>query len=379
MPAIPFLDLRSLNLRFKEDLLAATARVLERGWFINGEELAGFEQEFAAYCGSAHAIGVGNGLDAITLILRALLQLDRLQPQAEVLVPGNTFIASALAVTASGLAVRLVEPESSRFGLDPDAVQSAIGPNTQAILAVHLYGRLADVQRLRAIAERHHLLLIEDAAQAHGASLAGQRAGTWGVAAAFSLFPGKPLGALGDAGIITTGDAQLAACIRLLRNYGSQRKYIHEIVGMNSRLDELQAAFLRIKLRHLDADNLARDAIARRYCAGIRHPALSLPAPPAAEEVHAWHLFVLRCAQRDALQAHLRQHGIETLIHYPHPIHQQAPYRPLGTVELAVSETLGQQVLSLPIYPGLTCSQIDTIISACNSFQANIQTGGVRN
>jgi dTDP-4-amino-4,6-dideoxygalactose transaminase len=365
---IPFLDLKSLNLRFKDDFLAATERVLERGWFIHGEEGQLFEQEFAAFCDARHGVGVGNGLDALALILRGLLELGRLSPGDEVLVPGNTFIATALAVTASGLAMRLVEPEAERFGLDPDAVEATIGPRSRAILAVHLYGRLADVERLREIAGRRGLLFIEDAAQSHGASLGGRRAGNWGLAAAFSLFPGKPLGALGDAGIITTDDDDLAECLRSLRNYGSRTKYLHERTGVNSRLDELQATFLRIKLRSLDADNRVRDTIARHYCAGIRHPALRLPALPAEGEVHAWHLFVVRCQRREALRDHLRAQGVETLIHYPLPIHRQPAYASLADLDLPLTDALSDSVLSLPIYPGLTPDDCDSIISACNSF-----------
>lgn len=365
---IPFLDLKTLNLRFKDEFLAATERVLERGWFIHGEEVRAFEAEFAAYCGTRHGVGVGNGLDAIALILRALLELGRLSPGDEVMVPGNTFIATALAVTGNALGLRLVEPELQRFNLDPAALESAIGERTRAILAVHLYGRLADVRSLRAIAERRGLILIEDAAQAHGASLDGQRAGSWGLAAAFSLFPGKPLGALGDAGVITTNDDTLAECLRSLRNYGSRIKYQHDQVGVNSRLDELQAAFLRIKLPLLDADNLARDAVALRYWAGIANPSLILPPLPAAGEVHAWHLFVIRSAQRRRLQQHLSERGIETLIHYPLPIHRQPAYADLAHLQLPLTESLSESVLSLPIYPGLSSAQIDTIISACNAF-----------
>ncbi|WP_218673539.1 DegT/DnrJ/EryC1/StrS aminotransferase family protein [Pseudomonas sp. ABC1] len=368
MSNIPFLDLKALNGRFKDDFLAATSRVLERGWFIQGEEVRLFEQEFADYCGTRHGIGVGNGLDAIALVLRSLLELQRLAPGDEVLVPGNTFIATALAVTGTGLALKLVEPETERFNLDPDAVERAIGPHTRAILAVHLYGRLADMERLREIARRHELLLIEDAAQAHGASLNGRKAGNWGVAAAFSLFPGKPLGALGDAGIITTDDDELAECLRSLRNYGSRVKYLHERVGVNSRLDELQAAFLRIKLRALDTDNSERDVIARRYCEEIRNPRLQLPSLPQSGETHAWHLFVIRCEQRDRLRDHLLANGIETLIHYPLPIHRQPAYETLSSLELPITEALSESVLSLPIYPGLSPNDCDSIIAACNAF-----------
>lgn len=367
---IPFLDLKALNQRFEDEFQAAFRRVLSAGWYIQGEECRAFESDFATYCGVEHAVGVGNGLDALLLILRALLEAGRLQPGDEVLVPGNTFIASALAVSACGLRIRLVEPELSRFNLDPRAVEAAIGKRTRVILAVHLYGRLADMTILADIAQRHDLLLLEDAAQAHGARLGTRCAGAWGVAAGFSLFPGKPLGALGDGGVVTTNDAELAAVIRSLRNYGSTIKYQHDRKGANSRLDELQAAFLRIKLRHLDADNQARHDIALRYAQGLDRRALCLPELPAEEEVHAWHLYVIRSRHRDALQQYLLKAGVQTLIHYPTPIHQQAAYGELKDLSLPNTEMLSKQVLSLPIYPGLAAEQIDRVIDACNSFTA---------
>lgn len=367
---VPFLDLHKLNSRFKEQFLAATERVIDGGWYIHGEECRAFEAEFAVYCGVQHAVGVGNGLDALVLILRALLETGRLQPGDEILVPGNTFIASALAVSACGLRVRLVEPELSRFNLDPQAVEAAIGERTRAILVVHLYGRLADMPALADIAQRHGLLLLEDAAQAHGAQLGTRRAGAWGVAAGFSLFPGKPLGALGDGGVVTTNDVELATVIRSLQNYGSTIKYQHDRKGGNSRLDELQAAFLRIKLRHLDADNQMRHDIALRYAQGLDQRALCLPELPADEEVHSWHLYVIRSGHRDALQQRLLKAGVQTVIHYPTPIHRQAAYGELGDLSLPVTEMLSEQVLSLPIYPGLSGQQVDQVIEACNSFAA---------
>ncbi|WP_312933237.1 DegT/DnrJ/EryC1/StrS family aminotransferase [Stutzerimonas nitrititolerans] len=374
---IPFLNLQALNQRFEDEFQEVLRRVLSSGWYIHGEECGAFEAEFAAYCGVQHAVGVGNGLDALVLILRALLETGRLQPDDEVLVPGNTFIASALAVSACGLRVRLVEPELSRFNLDPQAVEAAIGERTRVILAVHLYGRMADMPALAEIAQRHGLLLLEDAAQAHGARLGARRAGAWGLAAGFSLFPGKPLGALGDGGVVTTDNAELAAVIRSLQNYGSPIKYQHERKGGNSRLDELQAAFLRIKLRYLDADNQARHDIARRYAKGLDRR-LSLPELPTEGEVHAWHLYVVRSEHRDALQQRLLKAGVQTLIHYPTPIHRQAAYRELGGLSLPATERLSEQVLSLPIYPGLSAQQVDHVIDACNDFAAIEPNSSVR-
>ncbi len=368
---IPFLDLQMLNRRFEDEFVVALQKVLASGWFIQGEECRAFEAEFASYCGVAHAIGVGNGLDALVLIFRALLEAGRLQPGDEVLVPGNTFIASALAVSACGLKVRLVEPDVTSFNIDPRAVEAAIGARTRVILAVHLYGRLADMVALGDIANRHNLLLLEDAAQAHGARLDTRRAGAWGLAAGFSMFPGKPLGALGDGGMVTTSDTELATIIRSLQSYGSPIKYQHDRKGYNSRLDELQAAFLRIKLRHLEADNQARHEIAAHYAKELDRRVVTIPDAPKGDEVHAWHLYVVRSEFRNALSQHLLKAGVQTLIHYPTPIHRHAAYKELNRLCLPTTESLSGQVLSLPIYPGLSERQIYQVISACNSFTAS--------
>ncbi|WP_028454385.1 DegT/DnrJ/EryC1/StrS family aminotransferase [Chitinilyticum litopenaei] len=363
---IPFLDLKALNKRFEGEFASALQRVLDSGWFVCGEELRAFEAEFALWCGVAHCIGVGNGLDALSLILKAYMHLGRLVPGDEVILPANTFIATALAVSEAGLVPVLADPLESSANLDPVAAAAAMSSRTRALLPVHLYGRLADMVALRELARQHGLLLIEDAAQAHGASLGGQRAGTWGDAAAFSFFPGKNLGALGDGGAVLTGDEQLAACVASLRNYGSQRKYHHEQRGVNSRLDELQAAFLRIKLRVLDADQDERNILAARYLSGIRNKHIVLPEVPVAGERHSWHLFVVRSAYRNALQAHLHEQGVATLVHYPIPIHRQQAYSCLAWPSLPVAERLAETVLSLPIYPGM--KRVDRVIEACNSF-----------
>lgn len=364
---IPFLDLKSLNMRFESEFVSALRKVLTRGWFVQGEELAAFESEFAAYCGVPHCIGVGNGLDALTLILRGYVELGRLAPGDEVVLPANTFIATALAVSQAGLMPVLAQPDAVTCNMDPRSAAAAITPRTRALLPVHLYGRLADMAALRALADAHGLLLIEDAAQAHGAALHGRAAGGFGDAAGFSFFPGKNLGALGDGGAVVTADAELAACVASLGSYGSSRKYHHERLGANSRLDELQAAFLRIKLRALAADVAARDALARRYCAGIDNPHIALPALPSEGETHAWHLFVVRSSLRDALQAHLHTAGIETLIHYPVPVHRQAAYAGMHWPSLPEAEAQATSVLSLPLYPGLAEPQ--RVIDACNDFQ----------
>jgi dTDP-4-amino-4,6-dideoxygalactose transaminase len=365
--SVPFFDLKQVNARHAEALKAAAARVIDSGWYVLGEEVAAFEREFAAYCGARHAIGVGNGLDALALIFRAYRELGALKEGDEVLVPANTFIATFLAVSQSGLVPVPVEPDAASFNLDPARAAAAIGPRTRAIVAVHLYGQLADMPALAALARRHGLLLIEDAAQAHGAALGGRRAGTLGDAAAFSFFPTKNLGALGDGGAVTTADDALARKVAALRNYGSETKYLHLFQGANSRLDELQAALLRVKLAHLDEETARRREVARRYREGIRHPAIGLPAP-AREEAHVWHLFVVRCARRDALQRHLHAHGIHTQVHYPVPAHRQPAYAALHGLSLPLTEALQAEVLSLPLNPALDDAAVDAVIAACMAF-----------
>lgn len=365
--SVPFLDLAAINARYGDELKAAAARVIDSGRYVLGAELAAFEREFADYCGVDHAVGVGNGLDALSLILRGYRELGALGDGDEVIVPANTFIASFLAVSDNRLTVVPVEPDPVSFTLDPARAAAAIGPRTRAIMAVHLYGQLADVPALTALARRHGLLLIEDAAQAHGAAWDGRRAGAFGDAAAFSFYPTKNLGALGDGGAVVTRDGALAARIAALRNYGSDVKYHHPFQGRNSRLDELQAALLRVKLRHLDQDLAQRRRLARRYRDRIRHPQIRLPEV-AREEQHAWHLFVVRCPQRDALQRHLRAHGIQSQVHYPLPAHRQPAYASLRHHPLRLTERLHQEVLSLPLGPNLDDDAADRVIEACRTF-----------
>ncbi|MFC5579818.1 DegT/DnrJ/EryC1/StrS family aminotransferase [Rhodanobacter terrae] len=365
---IPFLSLRDVNARYADELKAAAARVIDSGWYVLGDEVAAFEREFAAYCGASHAVGVGNGLDALSLILRGYKELGVLEEGDEVIVPGNTFIASFLAITENRLAAVPVEPDPVTFNLDPAGVEAAIGPRTRAIMAVHLYGQLADTSALTALARRHKLLLIEDAAQAHGAISGGRKAGAFGDAAAFSFFPTKNLGALGDGGAVVTGDAVLAQRIAALRNYGSDVKYRHLFQGLNSRLDEMQAAMLRVKLKHLDEDIAWRRRLARRYREGIRHARIQLPAV-AREEQHVWHLFVVRCAHRDALQRHLLAHGIQAQVHYPVPPHRQPAYVALRNAYLPLTERLHDEVLSLPMGPTMSEDAADRVIEACQSFE----------
>lgn len=364
---VPFLDLRASNARHAAELKAAAVRVIDSGRYVLGEELAAFEHEFADYCGVDHAVGVGNGLDALSLILRGYRELGVLDEGDEVIVPANTFIASFLAVTENRLAVVPVEPDPRTFTVDPAGVEAAIGPRTRVIMAVHLYGRLADMPALTALAQQHGLRLIEDAAQAHGAAWNGRRAGALGDAAAFSFYPTKNLGALGDGGAVVTRDGALAARIAALRNYGSDVKYHYPFRGRNSRLDELQAALLRVQLGHLDQDLAWRRRVARRYRERLRHPQIHLPEV-AREEQHAWHLFVVRCPRRDALQRHLRECGIQTQVHYPLPAHRQPAYASLAHRPLPVTERLQREVLSLPLGPAQGDDATDRVIAACQAF-----------
>lgn len=362
---VPFLDVEGLHATIRSELDVAWQRVLAGGQFIMGAELAAFEEEFARYCEAQHCIGVGNGLDALTLILRAL----DIGPGDEVIVPSMTFIATWLAVSEAGAVPVPVEPVEGGFNIDPRGVEARITPRTRAIMPVHLYGQPADMTALAEIARRHGLALIEDAAQAHGARHGGRRVGSMGTAAGFSFYPGKNLGALGDGGAVVTSDRALAERVRRLRNYGSSRKYVHEEQGVNSRLDELQAALLRVKLRHLDEWNAARRGAVARYRSALSGSSVIVPADaPSAESV--WHLFVARSSKRDALQAHLASHGVQSVIHYPVPPHLQGAYRQCGWAQgsLPRTERLSAEVLSLPMGPTLATAQIEAVAAAVLSF-----------
>lgn len=362
--AIPFLDLKAINQRHEAGFKQAFARVLESGWYILGNEVKQFERQFADYCTAAHAIGVSNGLDALHLILQGY----GIGAGDEVIVPSNTYIATWLAVTQTGAKPIPVEPVEATYNLDPALIEAAITPRTRAIMPVHLYGQPADMDPIMAIARRHGLKVIEDAAQAHGALYKGRRVGNLGDAAGFSFYPGKNLGALGDGGAITTNDAALAERIRMLLNYGSKVKYVHEIKGQNARLDELQAALLGVKLPSLDADNAKRQAIAERYLKALSGLPLSLPVV-ADDCAPVWHLFVVRHAQRQALQTTLSGQGVDTVIHYPTPPHLQPAYRDSGLKagDLPIAERIHAEVFSLPMGPTLTDSDASTVIEAVQS------------
>ena len=354
-PAIPFLDLKAITETQRTELTAAFNRVLDSGWFVMGEELKAFEREYADYCGARFCIGVANGLDALSLSLRAL----GIGPGDEVIVPSNTYIATWLAVTHVGALPVPVEPLSDGFNIDPALIQQAITPRTRAIMPVHLYGQPAEMDGILAVAKANGLKVIEDGAQAHGARYHGQRLGGHGDAVAWSFYPGKNLGCLGDGGAITTNDAALAERLRELRNYGSKVKYHNDIVGYNSRLDELQAALLRVKLKTLDGNNQRRAAIARQYMTGLAGFDIGLPQTVDGSD-SAWHVFVIRHPQRESLARLLAEAGIGTVIHYPVPPHRQAAYADLNLAEgsLPLSEAIHREVLSLPMGP--TQSDADT-------------------
>lgn len=369
---IKFLDLQEINSKYRQALIDAATRVIDSGWYVLGQEVKAFEQEFAAYCGSSHCVGMANGLDALVLTLRAWREMGKLHEGDEVIVPANTYIASVLAITENRLKPVLVEPDEYTYNLCPKKVREAITPKTKAIVAVHLYGRLAPMKDIMAIADEHQLLVLEDSAQGHGASVDGKRAGSWGHASGFSFYPGKNLGALGDAGGMTTNDPELAQTVRALGNYGSHKKYENLYQGLNSRLDEMQAALLRVKLQHLDAETRVRQQIAVAYAQGIQNPVVSLPIgrDSTVDTLgdHVFHLFVVRVQQRTAFQAHLKAAGIDTLIHYPIPPHQQQAYKAYNGLQLPLTEAIHQEVVSLPIGPTMGMRDVSKVVQTVNAF-----------
>lgn len=367
MKMVEFLSLKTINAQYQQELKDACARVIDSGWYIMGKELDQFEVEFSAYCGVKHTIGVANGLDALILVLRAWKELGKLNSGDEVIVQANTYIASILAITENDLVPVLVEPNADTYNLDPDLVRAAISPNTKAILPVHLYGQISPMPELMAIAKEYGLLVLEDCAQAHGAEIDGKRAGNWGDAAGFSFYPGKNLGALGDAGAITTNDDMLAKVLKSLRNYGSEVKYQNIYQGVNSRLDEIQAAMLNVKLKYLDEETLIRRQIAKRYVDEIINPLIKLPSWDK-DEHHVFHVFVVQSEERQKLQRHLTDLKIQTIIHYPIPPHKQQAYLMLNDKNLPLTEEIHKNVISIPISPVMGREQVDLVIEAMNSF-----------
>ncbi len=364
---IPFLDLKTINAPYMEEMSRAANRVIESGWYILGKEVGAFESQFAEYCGVKHAIGVASGLDALQLIFRAYKEMGVMKEGDEVIVPANTYIASILAVSENGLVPVLVEPDMESYTIDPDLIEAKITSKTRAILAVHLYGQSADMSRINMVAKRYNLKVVEDAAQAHGATHRKNRVGALGDAAGFSFYPGKNLGALGDGGAVTTGDDLLAETILTLRNYGSEKKYHNLYKGLNSRLDEIQAAMLSVKLPRLDAANARRDDIAQTYLHEVGNPEIVLPRVMPGNR-HVWHLFVVRCKEREVLQRYLSEHGIGTMIHYPIPPHKQQAYREFANLSLPLTEKIHEEVLSIPLHERLTEEEVERIIDALNSF-----------
>lgn len=366
MKPIPYLELKPQHQDLRAELNQAFNEVLDSGWFIQGKQLEAFEAEYAAYCGSQYCVGVGNGMDALHLILRAY----GIGEGDEVIVPSNTYIASWLAVSYAGATPVPVEPDLATYNIDPAKIAAAITPKTKAIMVVHLYGQLADMDPVIAIAREHGLKVIEDAAQSHGATYKGRVSGGLGDAAAHSFYPGKNLGALGDAGGVTTNDAELAKQLKVLRNYGSQIKYHNEVKGYNSRLDELQAALLRVKLSRLDGWNVQRRALAQQYHEGLKDlPGLVIPFVPEWSEP-VWHIYAVRHAKRDALQKHLQDAGIGSLVHYPIPPHLQPAYAELqlGVGSFPLSEQIHAEELSLPLDPYLAAEDVSRVIAAVRDF-----------
>lgn len=364
---IKFLDLKAINEQYRDEIDGAIKRVLDSGWYLLGAEGEAFEQEFASYCGTQHSLGCANGLDALILILMAYRELGVMVEGDEVIVPANTYIASILAISRAGLKPVLVEPDERTYNIDPNLIEAAITEKTKAILAVHLYGQCADMDPIHAIAKKHGLKVIEDAAQAHGATYRGRKAGSLGDAAGFSFYPGKNLGCLGDGGAVTTDDAELATAIRALRNYGSEKKYHNQYQGMNSRLDEIQAAVLRVKLKYLDADTEKRRKVADLYLSQLATSNLQLPRVADYGE-HAWHLFVVRSKGRDALAERLSEQGVQSMIHYPIPPHQQQGYPELHGLSLPVTEAIHREVLSLPISQVLKVESVKQVVELLHEF-----------
>lgn len=351
-----------------DEISAAVQRVVDSGWYLQGNENKAFAEEYARYIGTRYCVGCGNGLDALTLILRAYKEMGRLHDGDEVIVPANTYIATILAITENNLTPVLVEPRIDTFQIDDNLIERAITSRTRAIMIVHLYGLCAYTERINEICHNHNLLLIEDNAQAHGCRYNDRLTGSLGNAAAHSFYPGKNLGALGDGGAVTTDDEELANMIGALGNYGSERKYVFQYKGRNSRLDEIQAAVLRVKLKYLDADNALRRSIAMQYIEHIDNPLLTLPSTDYCHSsVH--HIFPVLCSERERLQQHLLNQGIQTMIHYPIPPHRQQCYADMGLLSLPITERIHREELSLPINPTLQQEEIELIIEAANSFK----------
>src|SRR6218665_883195 len=374
---INFLDLQKINAQYAAELKQVASDVIDSGWFLMGNQLKDFETQLAEYNQVNHAIGVANGLDALRLILKAYINLGVMQEGDEVIVAANTYIASLLSISDNRLVPVLVEPDESSFNLDIELIEKSITPKTKALMVVHLYGQICWSEKLEALAKKYNLKIIEDNAQAIGAVWNGKKSGNLGDAAGFSFYPGKNLGALGDAGAVTTNDDELAEQVRLLRNYGSKQKYVNEFQGLNSRLDEIQAAFLTVKLKYLDSENQYRSQIAERYLNEINNGEIKLPYPVnqavkvSENQEHVWHLFVVRTKNREDLKNHLKDNGIQTLIHYPIPPNKQLAYADIDHLDFHLTNAIHEEVLSLPISQVMTEEEIEKVIKTLNAYTVN--------
>ena len=365
---IKFLDLKGITDLYADEIKQAVDSVIDSGWYLQGNANKQFESDYAQYIGTNYCVGVANGLDALIWIYRAYIEMGVMQPGDEVIVPANTYIASILAITENGLKPVLVEPNIETLEMDDRLIEQAITPRTKSILIVHLYGRCAYTEKIGELCRKYNLKLVEDNAQAHGCRYRGKRTGSIGDAAGHSFYPGKNLGAFGDGGAVTTNDEKLATCVRTLANYGSQKKYVFQYCGRNSRLDEIQAAILDVKLRHLDEDNSRRQHVAKYYYEHINNPLITMPTR-LSDENNVYHIFPVLCPERDRLQQYLTENGIQTLIHYPIPPHKQECYKEWNTMNLPVTEQIHQQELSIPISQILSDDDIQQITSILNSFQ----------
>lgn len=367
---IKFLDLQKINLQYQQEIETKLLETFRSGWYLLGDQVKYFEDNLSQYTGSPHAIGVANGLDALRLIFKAYLELGHLKVGDEVIVPANTYIASVLAITDNRLKPVFAEP-AENYNLDISKIESLITPKTKAIMVVHLYGQVCWSDELEALAKKYQLKIIEDNAQAIGAEWKGNKTGNLGDAGGFSFYPGKNLGALGDAGAVTCKDSLLAKTVRALANYGSEEKYINKYQGLNSRLDEIQAVVLDVKLKYIDSDNEKRRRIAAKYIAGINNPKITLPQWPADPKEHVWHLFVIRTTQREKLQHYLQENGVQTLIHYPAPPHQQKAYKYYNHLSFPITEKIHEEVLSLPISPVMKMEEVEKVIEMVNKYGVN--------
>lgn len=364
---IKFLDLEKVTASHGQEINEAVNRVVNSGWYLQGKENEKFEKDFADYIGSKYTIGCANGLDALIWIFRAYVEMGIMKPGDEVIVPANTYIASILAISENGLVPILVEPDINTYQIDPERIEEAITSKTKAILIVHLYGQCAYTDKVGELCKKYNLKLVEDNAQAHGCKFNGQRTGSLGDAAGHSFYPGKNLGALGDGGAVTTNDEELAKVIRAVANYGSTRKYVFKYIGRNSRLDEIQAAVLDAKLRHLDNDNARRKEVAKMYIGGIKNPAIIVPKV-ADFEAHAFHIFPILTEKRDELQKYLTENGVQTIIHYPIPPHKQECYKEWNHLSFPITERIAREELSLPISPVITDDEVKEVIDLINKW-----------